>query len=303
MGADKKKTVAAASGLLLVAVIWGAAFAVVKNSLDYIPPVWMLALRFLIAGGIMTAVLNKRLIGSVKRDPSLLKHGIIVGILLYAAYLAQTIGCVYTTAGKNAFLTAAYVVIVPFVHWIRTGLRPDKLCFIAALIAITGIGLISLNGDMSVNKGDVLTLICGFLFALQIEYLGKYSATDDSALLTALIMDTAAVCSWVSAPLIDGAIGRIVLNRESVTGLLYLAFLSTMVCFLLQSVCQKYIPSAPAAIIMSSEAVFGALSSALFLKERMSARVIAGCFVLFGAIILAQLEPCPKRAGKGAEDA
>ncbi|MCR4658015.1 MAG: DMT family transporter [Lachnospiraceae bacterium] len=278
------------AGFLSIAIVWGVAFVIVKNSLDYIPPVYLLALRFTIAGGLLFLFTIRRTFEAIRNNREILIHGLIIGVILYLSYLAQTIGLVYTTAGKNAFLTAVYVVMVPFVHWIRVKKRPEKLCFIAAFIAIAGIGLITLDGDMTVNRGDLLTLLCGVLFSLQIEYIGKYSRIEDPIVISMLMMATAAVVSWITAPFFDGPVSNIVFNRESVGGLLYLAVLSTMVCFVIQSVCQRYVKSSVAAIIMSAEAVFGAVSSAVILGERMSAKVIAGCVLLFAAIILAQLD-------------
>ena len=293
----KKTTYLASFGFLFIAMIWGVAFVIVKNSLDYIPPIYLLAFRFTIAGGLLLAITFPRTLAAVRENRAILWHGAFVGILLYLSYASQTVGLLYTTAGKNAFLTAVYVVVVPFVHWIRVKSRPDKLCFIAAFIAIVGIGFISLDGDLSVNKGDLLTLLCGILFALQIEYLGKYSEKEDPIVLSMSMMLSAALLSWITAPFMDGSITNVILNAESIGGLIYLGVLSTMVCFLIQSVCQRYLKSSTAAIIMSAEAVFGALSSALFLHERMSGRVVLGCILLFAAILLAQLDLDALRGG------
>ena len=102
-------------GLLGTAVIWGFAFVVVKNSLDLIPPTYMLAFRFTIAAVVLAAVFCRRL---KKLDKIIWQEGAVLGMFLFLSYLVQTIGCQYTTAGKNAFLTAVYVVFVPFLYWI-----------------------------------------------------------------------------------------------------------------------------------------------------------------------------------------
>ena len=280
----------ASAGLLLVALIWGVAFVIVKSSLDYIPPIWMLAFRFTLATVLMFLIFGKRIAQAVRDSREIVKHGFLLGIFLYVAYATQTIGCVYTTAGRNAFITAIYVVLVPFFHWIRTKKRPNRLCFIAAFLAIAAIGLISLNGDLTMNIGDFLTLICGIVYALQIEYLDKYTEDEDPIVLSVFMIGFAAVFSWLSAPLLDGPVSKIVFNREMLVGILYLGVLSTMVCFMLQSLCQKYLKSSAAAIIMSMESVFGALSSAVFLGERMTGRAVFGCILMFVAVVLAQVD-------------
>ncbi|MCR5733909.1 MAG: YqeG family HAD IIIA-type phosphatase [Lachnospiraceae bacterium] len=284
---SRKKERLSKIGLLLVAAIWGFAFVVVKNSLDYITPAYMMAIRFTIAGVILTAVFFKRLI---KSNRSTIIHGCIVGVFLFLSYLTQTIGCKYTTAGKNAFITAFYVIIVPFLLWARTKIMPTVNCFIAAVLAVIAIGLISLNGETGVNIGDILTIICAVGYAFQIDLLGKYSAMDDPRILAVLQLLITAVLSWISAPLMEGDIRKLVFNAESIAGLLYLGFLSSMVCFLLQSICQKYVKSSVSALLMSTEAVFGAVSSALVLHEVMGERTIRGFILMFAAILLALID-------------
>ena len=282
-------TFAAASGLILVTIIWGAAFAVVKNSLDYIPPVYMMAFRFTIASVIMALVFIKKLLRITKDE---LIHGAGIGVFLFLAYLFQTIGCNYTTAGKNAFLTTVYVILVPFLNWVLIKRRPDVFSIIAAFLSITGIGLLSLEGiggDLSMNKGDILTLICGFCYALQIIFIAQWSQNDDPVLLAILQIFVAAVLSWITAPFIDDNMNWYVLtNRNVILSILYLGLLSTMVAFALQTICQKYLAPSLAALLMSFEAVFGALSGVIFLGEIIPPRGIIGCALMFIAVVLSE---------------
>lgn len=279
-------TFAAASGLILVTIIWGAAFAVVKNSLDYVPPIYMMAFRFTIAGIVMSLVFIKKLLRMKKEE---LIHGVGIGVFLFLAYAFQTIGCNYTTAGKNAFLTTVYVILVPFLNWILIKRRPDIFSIIAALLSITGIGLLSLEGDFTMNKGDVLTLICGFCYALQIIFIAQWSQNDDPVLLAIIQIIVAALLSWITAPFIDGDMNWSVLSSGNVIlSMMYLGLLSTMVAFALQTICQKYLAPSLAALLMSFEAVFGALSGVIFLGEIIPPRGIVGCALMFFAVVLSE---------------
>ena len=279
-------TFAAASGLILVTIIWGAAFAVVKNSLDYVPPIYMMAFRFTIAGIVMSLVFIKKLLRMKKEE---LIHGVGIGVFLFLAYAFQTIGCNYTTAGKNAFLTTVYVILVPFLNWILIKRRPDIFSIIAALLSITGIGLLSLEGDFTMNKGDVLTLICGFCYALQIIFIAQWSQNDDPVLLAIIQIIVAALLSWITAPFIDGDMNWHVLSSGNVIlSMMYLGLLSTMVAFALQTICQKYLAPSLAALLMSFEAVFGALSGVIFLGEIIPPRGIVGCALMFFAVVLSE---------------
>lgn len=280
-----KKQMLSYIGLVIVAMIWGSAFAVVKSTLDYVPPVYMIALRFTIAAIICMCIFPR------KFTVNELKHGSLIGLFLFLAYVAQTIGCNYTTAGKNAFLTPLYIIIVPFIHWIMVKQRPRIKIFIAAIIAMVGIGFISLNGDKGINIGDILTIICSFLFAMQIALVDKYVEHDDPMSLTSMQLATCAIGGWILGPVIDGRFPSEVMNKGQVWfGILFLALLSTMLCQVLQTVCQKYTNPEPASLIMSSEALFGALSSMIFLHEVMSVKVIFGCVLMLIANVLSQVE-------------
>lgn len=282
---DKKIQILASFGLLGTAVIWGFAFVVVKNSLDLIPASYMLAFRFTIAAVLLAAIFWKRL-RTLNRK--IIREGAFLGFLLFMSYLLQTIGCDYTTAGKNAFLTTVYVVIVPFLHWMLNHKKPDAYCMGAAFLAIAGIGLLSLKGDLSMNIGDVLTLICGLGYALHMIYIDRYTEKEDPVVLTILQLGFAAAFSWVISPVMDGGFPAAAFCGDIVIGMLYLGILSTMLGFLLQNVCQKYTTPNTASLLLSMESVFGVLFSVLFLGEVMTGRMVFGCILLFAAVITAE---------------
>jgi len=273
-------------GLLLAAVIWGFAFVVVKNSLDLIPPIYMLAFRFTLAAAALTLIMLPKLRNLTRRDWT---SGAVLGFFLFTAHAVQTIGCQYTTAGKNAFLTTIYVIIVPFLHWIMNRKRPSGYAMAAAMIAVVGIGLLSLQGgDAGVNIGDVLTVICGFLFAVHIVYIDRYTESQDPIILTVMQMIFAAIFAWILAPICDGGFPAAAFQSEVVTGMLYLGLLSTMVGFLLQNVGQKYTAPSTASLLLSFESVFGVLFSVIFLQEQLTLRMLFGCGLMFFAVLLVE---------------
>ena len=270
-------------------MIWGLAFTVVKTTLDFVPPVYMIAIRFSIASVVISLIFWKKLKSLNIRN---IKHGVLIGVFLFLAYLTQTIGCKYTTAGKNAFLTALYIIVIPFLHWFISKKRPQLRLFLAAFLGIVGIGLISLQNDFSINIGDALTIACGILYAFQIVYIDKYTENDDPVILTILQMIVSAVLGWVCAPFFDGAFPAASMQRGDVwMGLLYLGLLSTLLCFFLQTLCQKYTKPENASLIMSTESVFGALGSVIFLGETISGKTLIGCIIMMVAILLAQIAP------------
>lgn len=246
----------------------------------------MLAFRFTIAALVLPFIFLKKI---KKIDLKYILNGSLLGFFLFAAYAFQTIGCQYTTAGKNAFITTIYVILVPFFNWIFTKKRPDLYAVAAAVLGITGIGLLSLQGDLSVNKGDLLTLVCGFCYAIHIVFIARFTEHQDPVILTIIQLASAAVFSWIFAPLYDGAFPLSALQNPSVVfSMLYLGLMSTMAAFLFQTVCQKYVPPSTAALLLSLEAVFGVFFAWILLKEYLTIRMAFGCILIFTAVVLAE---------------
>lgn len=282
----------ASIGLLFTAAIWGFAFVVVKDSLDYIGAVYMIAFRYTIAALVMSLIFIKKWSLLNKRY---ILRGALSGSFLFLAYVSQTIGCSYTTAGKNAFLTTIYVILIPLITWILTKKRPGWYVFVAAILSITGIGLLALGtGDTTgLNIGDVLTLICGLFFALHIIVTAKYNEQgDDPLFMTLLQFIFCAIYAWVLSPIYDGKFPIIIFNSDSssriILSILYLGLFSTMLCFSLQNIGLKYVQSSLASLFLSFESVFGVLFSTLFLHEKLSLRMIFGCALIFVAVVLAE---------------
>ncbi len=272
-------------GLIATTIIWGSAFAVMKNSVKVITPAYLLALRFTIASLALVAVFWKRVRAARKED---LMSGGLLGVFLFISYFFQTYGLKYTTASKNAFITTLYVILVPFLHWFYNKKKPTKNNMAAAVIAVLGLALLSLEGDLTVNIGDMMTLICGLFFAFHIVFIDRYTTNHDPVRLTVIQMVMAAIISWVIAPPLEGALDIGVINGSMVIGLLYLGIFSTMLCYLLQNVGQKHLSPNTSSIVLSFESVFGLLFSVLFLGERITPKLIAGCALMFTSVILSE---------------
>lgn len=294
-----KKTISFISGcgLLLAACIWGFAFVIVKDSLDYVPPIYMMAFRFSIASITICLIYIKKLVKAKKRDWF---NGLVLGILIFSAYATQTVGCNYTTAGKNAFLTTVYVLLVPLLSWPLYHKMPAWNIFVASVMSLVGIGLLALGGGdslLSMNKGDVLTLLCGLFYALHILYMKKCNEEEcDPILLTAMQLLFCAIISWAVAPIFDGAFPiEAVKNPRIILSMLYLGLLSTLLCYLLQNIGLKFLASPIVSLLMSFESVFGVLFSTIFLHEHFTAKMCVGCVLIFCAVLLAECLPERKK--------
>lgn len=209
-----------------------------------------------------------------------------MGIVLFLAYCVQTIGIQFTTPGKNAFLTAIYCVIVPFLYWLTEKKAPDLYNIAAAFICILGIGLISLTDDFSIGVGDALTLLGGVFYAVHMVVVAKASRGRDAILLTILQFGTAAICSWVAAALFETT--SVQVGADAIWAVIFLGAAATGGGLLLQTIGQKYTHPATASIILSLESVFGVLFSALFYGEKMTAKLVIGFILVFLAVIISE---------------
>jgi drug/metabolite transporter (DMT)-like permease len=166
----ENKALLGRGALLLATLIWGVSFVLMDLTLTSISTFYILAVRFLGAAVILLAIGAREL---KKLDRSYLAGGLLMGVLLLAAYAFQTFGLTMTTPGKNAFLTAVYVIVVPFLYWIIIRRKPDRYNVIAGFVCLVGVGFISLNSDFSIGLGDGLTLMCGFLYAVHMVVLRR----------------------------------------------------------------------------------------------------------------------------------
>lgn len=285
MNSDKRKQFLSDISLLFVAAVWGGGFVAVKDALNTMTPLLLMSYRFILAAGIMYLFLHKKIGKFSKND---LKYGLVVGTILFLAFAAQTFGLKYTTASKQGFLTATYVVMVPLLYWGIYRKRPKSKAFIGSALTIVGIALVSINKDMSFNIGDGLTLLCALLFAGHIISLEYFTKKMDVMKLSFLQLLIAAIWFTISAVMFENV--TFTLSSNAWFAIVYLAIFSTFLCFTTQTIAQKYTTSSHASIIMSLESVFAAVFGVLLLHETMTPFMIAGCALIFVAILIIEVE-------------
>ena len=283
MNANKKLQILGRGALLLSTLIWGTSFFILKNTLDYVPTLYVLAFRFCGAAVLLFLFSIREL---KKIDRGYLIAGLFMGLTLLAAYIVQTYGLALTTPGKNAFLTSSYCVIAPLLGWVLYKKRPDRYNVAASVVCIIGIGFICLERDLRVNTGDLLTLCCGVFFALQILVIEKYAAGRSVLLLTMLQFAVAgvlaAILAFATTPVPTHIPG------EAIFSIVYLCIMCSAVCYILQIFGQKHTTSAATAVIMTLESVFGALFSGIFYHERFSFKLIVGFVLVFAAVLISE---------------
>ena len=280
---DSKKALLGRACLIGATLLWGSSFVVLKTTLDTVPTLWVLAIRFTGAA----LLLGLPILPQLRRiDRGCLKSGALMGLALYAAYTLQTFGLEQTTPGKNAFLTATYCVIVPFLHWAFSRRRPDGWNLLAAGVCLAGMALVSLSGDFSVGTGEALTMCCGLFYALHIIFTSRAVERYPVGVLTALQFAVAAALCWLTAPF--SAPFPQSIPGSSWLSIAYLCVMCTGICYLLQTTGQKYTSPQTSSILLTLESVFGTLISVVFYHEQLTARELAGFALIFAAVLISE---------------
>ena len=284
--------------LLLTATIWGVAFVAQSVSMDYIGGFTFNAVRNLIGALTLLPVIwglgktkapeeKKRIQASSDRK-TLNTGGICCGILLCFASNFQQFGIKYTSVGKAGFITACYIVIVPII-----GIFLKKKCspfiWIAVILSLCGLYLLCLTpGEgFAIGKGELLVLICAFLFSLHILTIDHFSPLVDGVKMSCIQFLVCGILSGIPALIFESPdLAGIFAAKIPV---LYAGVMSCGVAYTLQIVGQKNMNPTVASLILSLESCISVIAGWLILGQNLSSREIFGCVLMFGAIILAQL--------------
>lgn len=281
--------------LFITALIWGTAFVAQSTGMEYVGPLTYVGIRMLLGSLVLVPVIfisrtvsKKKKDSSVENDTKLsVKSGMLCGVFLCLASIAQQAGIAHTTAGKAAFVTALYILFVP-VMGLALGRIVSPLMLICVPVAVIGFYFLCVKEGFSVGRGDILCLVCAILFSVQILIVDKYSAMNINPLVFC--------CAQYFAAGVIAIIGAFVSEAPEASSIiaakwsiLYAAVLSSGVAYTLQVYAQRLAEPSVASLIMSLESVFAALSGWLILHEKMSGREFLGCALVLAAVVIAQL--------------
>ena len=264
-----------------MAALWGGSFVLMKPAIEQQPFFDFLAIRFTIAALIMLAVKPKVVLALKGR---LLAIGASLGVVLGLAYITQTIALELTTAAITGFLTGTYVVLTPALGWLFFRHRIGGRLAIGAVLALIGLGLISITGA-SIEVAQIWGIVCAVLFALHIVGLGRFSSGLDSYALTLVQLCAVAVVCWIGA-LPDGYQGP---PNESVwIAVLFTAVFATIIGFFVQTWAQARMEPGRVAIILTLEVVFTAAISVGVGQEVLALKTILGGLFMIAAMLVVE---------------
>jgi drug/metabolite transporter (DMT)-like permease len=276
--------------LLAATFIWGATFIVIKDALADASPLMFNAVRMSIAAIVLCLIFFRQL----RAIPAgALRAGFELGTLMWLGYEFQTVGLLYTSASKSAFLTGISVVLVPLllaVFWHR---HVNRYTLAGVLAAFAGLYLLCVPPGQglslaSLNRGDISTLGCAVAFAFQIIVLGRSAQHYDFAHLVPIEISVCALWMLVSIPVADRH-GFIRFTPGLIGALAVTALLGTVACFVVQAWAQRFTPPTHTALIFSLEPVFAGLTSYLLIGERLGGRGVVGAALILTGVLASEV--------------
>lgn len=266
-------------GLLLTTAVWGGSFVVMKDSLERQDVISFLATRFLIAGLLMLAYRPYSLMGLGK---TLWIRATVLGFLLAAGFIFQSVGLTKTTVSSTGFITGLYLVFTPLISWLLLKRHILRLQLLAVFIATLGLYLIAYNG-IEYGFGEFLVLISAVLFAIQIVAVGEWS-NGKNAYPLALIQILVAALLFVMISFKDGY--QVPPDGSVWIAILFTALFATFLGFLIQVKAQAIMTATAAGVILAMEVPFAFIFGLYFDNDPLTLRIASGGALVMGAMAM-----------------
>ena len=276
--------------LLAASFFWGTTFVAQILGMDGLGPYTYAAARFalgvLFIGALWFLYRDKR--AEQRRAGTFrsgFRAGIPVGLAMFVGVTLQQVALLYTTAGKTAFITTVYIVLVPLAA-VLLGQRVRAVQWGGAVLAFAGVYFLSAHGETTINTGDLLVLICSFFWMAQILLIDRYARAVDAIELCFMQMIICTIGSAVLAVIYESFAWSDIWGAA--VPILYAGLFSCGVAYTCQILGQAYVEPTQAAILMSTEAIFAAVAGWIVLGETMSGVQLLGCALLLGGALMAQ---------------
>jgi drug/metabolite transporter (DMT)-like permease len=263
--------------LVGAAFLFGATFVVVKSALDSMEPIAFVGWRFAIGALVLLAL-------AVPRGRAIWSHGAIAGVALFGGYALQTAGLETTSASSSALITGLYVVLTPFVAAVFSRRRPSGWVVTGAVIAFSGVALLTGLDGFDLGAGNLLTLGCAFAFAIHIVVLAHYAHRHPVIPFTMVQTAITAALAFAASLLVEGAPS--LPPREVWAALALTGIGVTAGAFVLQVWAQRVVGASTAAVVLAAEPAFGVAAGWVVLGERLDAAGWLGAGLIVAAIFL-----------------
>ena len=273
--------------LLSVAIAWGVTFLMVQDAINSTPVYAFLFFRFALASILMFFIAYKFLKQTNKKT---ILYGVILGVFLFSAFATQTFGLLYTKSSIVAFITGLNVICVPFLGYLLFKEHISKKVFMATIVAVIGLYLLTMSGSLTIGIGEFLTLICAILFALQIIFTGKFSKEVNVFLLVLFQLITVTILSLVFSLTLDNVTFDLNYDYTFFKAIIITAVFATVYAFLIQTYMQQFTTASKTAIIFAMEPVSASIYAFLAAGEVLSLVQITGAVLIILATLIAEIK-------------
>lgn len=271
--------------LVAAALAWGASTFVMKDTLNVLPTFLLLTGRFLPAAAVMFVLFRRRILAHINRRN--LVVGLGMGLIMWFAYGVQTLGLNETTAGKSAFLTGTYCVLVPFLSYLISREPITRYNLGAAGMCLGGIALVALD-NLTVGVGDALTLVGACFYALQMAIVAKYGRDLDVNVITFWMFLAVGVLSALTSAFTEAQPPLSAWTPDVIAVMAFLSLICTCTCLLIQNLALAHVPPATGSLLLSLESPSGVFFSVLFTGELLTGRLVAGFALIFCSVVLSE---------------
>lgn len=274
------------AGLLGVTAVWGLTFILVKWTVEDLGIYYFLFLRFALATVLLATIFR----GKLRRiEGRTAKAALVLGLLMFIVYAAQTEGLRITTASNSALITGLYMVLVPLLLLVYPGRRPDPLALLGIAIALPGLFLLTRFSPSGMNAGDLITLICTLACAWHVILTGE-CATRHSLIPLVVLQFLFVTILSAGAALAKGEFTADIPRLGWLT-IIVTAVFGTAIAFTIQTAAQRIVDPARAGIALAMEAVFGTFFGFLLGGEAMTVASFAGACLMVGGMFVTEMRP------------
>lgn len=270
-----------------VAIAWGVTFLMVQDAIKNVEVYSFLFYRFALATILIYIIFYKKI---KDFDKSSVINGVILGLFLFAGFATQTFALTYTKSSIVAFITGLNVIIVPFASYFIFKDYVRKMVFLSSIIAVFGLYFLTMSGKLSFGFGEMLTVVCAFMFALQIVFTGRYSKKNNVFVLVFFQFLTVTILSVIFSLSLESVTFDVNMDYTFLKAVLVTAVFATVYAFMVQTYMQKFTTPTKTAIIFTMEPVSASIYGYFMINEVLTALQFFGAFLIIMATLLAEID-------------
>lgn len=271
--------------MTLATLLWGSSFIATKYVTSAVPTALLIAFRMILGGLSLVIIYHKKLKNINKRA---IFEGVILGAFYCAGMILQTMGVKYTEAGRSAFLTSAYCVLMPFLEALILKNKVQFKNLLSSIVCFIGVGLVALTTSFTIDGGDLYTLFGSVSFAMSIVLLSYFMRKDDGILLNTILLLSAGIMALIISLFTETMPTS--LDTTAIIAALYLAIACSGIPLAFQAIAQKELSPTVISIILGFEAVFASILSAIIYKETFTLRCLIGFVLIFASVFISVIE-------------